>query len=543
MKLNSFTYIQKEDKPHGKAIIVGMMNDGPTAHPFILKDETSATSLLGDNESTRAYNLLLNKGVPKEDIYLFRLNGTPGEVLIDRHDRPAFVMQTMSSNSESQKIKFVISEEGVVLLSNYIPEEINEKNKKNFKRTYLFEEYPYLSSLAEAINEDSAYGIHGIIAESIITGESKALFTEQEEKEFFFEGAYSEEDLVRIDDQTPFQSIEKQGSYLYEYWERFYQHILGDDFDGESSSVLENIAAEVIYFADFPVDRSVEFSMLAGRIAKSKTEEQGLLCTALFRTSEVPAKRELTTGEYMYDENTFYNEETDEVENWEPYKEINIFVNNLKTLYTEQAFEDDVVAEENLSMKYMQIVVGEERTPDGRTIPGASHFLYNLLTKELSSKTNKTLEGFTNIKNPLDRTRAEVLSQKGYIVLVESIRRGVVPTNVNNIYQSNSFINQFYYMKIMSYISYDVSSILDKYIGQSIQNYQNIELEEVLSEYLNQYVDTGFIQSYQIGEKKEPDLFGKANFELRIVLFGQIEEVKTNVQLEHTGWGVDLWGI
>lgn len=538
MKLNDFEYIQKESNPKGKVILVGMMDDGPTAYPFRLLKEGNANFLLGDNEVSRAFDYLVRHNIPIEDIILFRLNGTPSYAQLEVNRQDVMTLQSLVSSTEENKVTLTVSEEGISLFSNYTKSYIEEKRRKDFSRTYRFDEYPYLGDLAEGITKDAMLGFHPIIAESNQALPSKVL--NGQIGPTAFSGGNSESSLTIRDGLFPIGQIDEPGTFLYDYWERFYNHLLGLEFDGESASNLMDIGAEVIYFADAPVDELSELAILAGRIAKQKTKTQDVLCTALFRTSRVPEIREIEEGEYLNDDGTFYNLDTNQVEEWQPKEEQKLFVNKLLNLFTleEQYYEE---------MSNIQIVVGDDRIPSSEEsdfvnyIPGATYHLLYLLNESLHSSTNKELIDFIEINSPLDKNLIDKLSNKGYICIVDSIRRNVVTTKVKSMYLGEGRIQEFYFKKMLSYISYDIRNFLDRYIGLTFTVYNTAQIEDTLEEYLQGYVDARLIQSFTIGERVSETLKYSSSISIDIIAYGEIDSIKGSAQLNESGWEVDLW--
>lgn len=534
MKLTDFSYVQRNKVPHGKVIIVGMMEDGPTGNIFTLIDEDSATHLLGDNETSRAYNLLINSGIEKENIYLFRLNGVPATALVEVDEKPVLQMQTLSSHVEEQKVSYTISEEGIVLFSEYSEEIISEGKRRNFKKVYRFDEFSDLRVLAEAITQDASRGVHGVIAENIIYGPSNILAKNPGRMTFLY--GDDESSLVVTDGEYPESKLEEKDGYLGEYWNKFYEYILGEGFEGEVSSTILDVAAEVIYFPDIPVDEAIEIAELAGQAAEKKTDEQQVLCTALFRTGLVPTKRELSEDEYINADGTFFNESSQQIEEWKPLKEKEDFLQKLDNSFTEEQRSEPWA-------KYIQVVVGDEYATSEEIIPGATHHLVHLINQSLKPTTNKELIDFNRVNSPLDQKEIANLTSKGYICIVESIRRNAVTSKVKSIYNSQSIIDEFQFRKVLSYISYDIRIMLDQYIGTNISMYSEVKLNEILEEYLTQYVADGIMQSFKIGDKNINNIENTSSVKIDIVMYGQIESIKGAIALSNTGWEVDLWAI
>ena len=534
MRLNNFSYLQRDQDPHGKCIIVGMMEDGPTGAPFTLTDKTSAAKLLGDNEVTRSYDLLIANEVPKENIILFRLNGTPSIVEVNLNGIDVMYLQTLTSHSDGGAISLTISEEGFTLMSNYTDEAKEERRRKDFTRTYLFEEYPYTHQLAEAISNDAMFAMHDIWATSIHNVPTSRL--SESTGIMAFQMGDEESPMATKNGVFPEGSIEDEGSFLNKYWTKFYYHLLGPDFDGEASSNIMGISAEAIYFPDLPVDEMPEIAILAGRVANQKTIEQNLLCMALFRTNLVPLKRELLDGEFLTGDGEFFNTNTDQNEPWLPLKEKKEFVEKLENLFTP---EEKTYPELN----NVQIVVGESDDASGDIIPGASFHLVNLISEDLHSRRNQEIPYFGNIYSPLDKNDIDKLTTKGYICIVDSIRRSIVKTKATTPYISTQLKEQFIFRKTTSYISYDLRQLLDQFISSNISAYEARMIEDLLDEYLQQYVDDGIMHSFSLGEGVYDPESPNANIPIEIVMYGSIDDVRGTVRLNETGWGVDLWSL
>lgn len=534
MRIGDFSFIQKVYEPKGKSILIGMLNDGPTGNPFTLANGQSAKRLLGDNELTRAYNIMIEDGIDPEDIIIFRLNGLSAKQSIKLDNRDAILFESMNSHEDENNTYITISKEGITLTSEYSDNMIDEGRRKNYQRTYRFDDYPYTKLISEEITKDAALGMHNIIAQSVINEKSSKLG--EEVGVYYLEGASSEQNLINLNGQFPPGVIDDEEGYLKEYWDKYYNHLLGPDFDGESSTKLLDIQAEVLYFVDVPIDRAKEVAILSGRIAEYKTKEQGILCTSLFRTSVLPGKRVLGEDEYLNEDGTFYNSYTEEIEPWEPYKEKDKFIKKLENLFTQE--------ERNYpEMKNVQIIVGDERNLDSQVMPGATYHLLKLVNQELYPTQNLELTGFSELNEGLNKIEVEKLQNKGYICIVDSIRRRVVTTKVLSVYNQKSLLDNFYYQKILSYYTKGLEEILDKYIGDTISSYNKSEIEDIIDEYTSPYVAQQLFKSYSLGEKEYSNQNNRAKIDIEIEIYGVIESINTDITLKKSGWEVDLWQI
>lgn len=518
MRLDVFDFVEVENSPFGNVTLIGMMEDGPTGVPFKLLEGADATFLLGDNEVSRAYNLLFNNGVPRENIILLRLNGQPSKFRLDILEGIGINLQSLTSNEADNNIGFTISTGGIGIYSNYSDELVDSKKRKQFQRVYSFDDYQFTSDLTEAITKDAVLGYHNVIAsyDEALPTPVMALY----QGEYFFDGGASESQLVSRDgerNRVDRNYIEKEEDFLEAYWERFHYHLLGNDFDGETSNKLSEIKTEVIYFPDVLIDKMPELAILGGRIAKERTESQDVLATSLFRTSLILREED----------------EDDELKN----SKIDEYVDKISSLFTieEQLFPE---------MKNVQIVIGEELSISGDTIPASSHYLLRLISGDLNPLTNKELESFYQIRTPLEKNAIEKLSNKGYICTMESIRKNIVTSKVQNMYSSDRFKDSFYYNKILSYITHDVRDMLDSsFIGQNISLYNISDIEYRLNEYLQQYIDARLISSFSLGERVDDSVGYSSNIGIDIVMFGEVEGIKGSLKLNESGWEVNLWNL
>ena len=194
MKLDKFDFVEVENTPFGKVILIGMMEDGPTGVPFKFLENTDTTFLIGDNEVSRTYNLLVGNGIQRDDIILLRINGEPAKLRIDILEDIGINLQALTSNHFDNDIKVTVSSGGISITSNYSEELIVEGKREQFQRTYLFNDFPFTSELTEAITKDALLGYHNIIADydTVVPTTIMSFF----EDEYFFDGGKTESELV-----------------------------------------------------------------------------------------------------------------------------------------------------------------------------------------------------------------------------------------------------------------------------------------------------------------------------------------------------------
>ena len=518
MRLDKFDFVEVENTPFGKVILIGMMEDGPTGVPFKLLENTDTTFLIGDNEVSRTYNLLVSNGIQRDDIILLRINGEPAKLRIDILEGIGINLQALTSNHFDNDIKVTVSSGGISITSNYSEELIVEGKREQFQRTYLFNDFPFTSELTEAITKDALLGYHNIIADydTVVPTTIMSFF----EDEYFFDGGKTESELVlkngTFDDSCE-DCLESKEDFLEAYWDRFHYHLLGSDFDGVTSNKISNIEAEVIYFPDVLIDEMPELAILGGRIAKEQTENQDVLCTALFRPSITLKEKHL-------------NKEDEKTEQTN-------YVNKLVDLFTveELSFKE---------MKNVQIVIGEDYSTNRNIMPAAAYHLVHLLSQDLNPLSNKELEYFYQLKTTLSKIEIEKLIDKGYICTMESIRKNIVTTKTQSLYSGTKLKDSFYQSRILSYITHDVRNMLDNsFVGKNISLYNLYDVEYRLTEYLQQYVDARLISSFSLGERVDDSVGYSSNIGIDIVMFGEIEAIKGSLKLNESGWEVDIWNL
>lgn len=534
MRLTDFTHVMPTDnEPRRRIVLVGMLEDGPLAQGFVWNLEKPVHSLLGDNALTRSYQFLVDGGANPENIVFYRINGKHSRLSLQSNGKDFFQFVSIGANDQDNNLSLTVSEEGITLYSQYAYDEedvslanAQAETRPNFKRTYLFEEHPYLSDLSAAINQDASLGLVDVAAREVEQGISSLYFSEN--GEYLFENGASEANLTTRDLELP-------DSYAEDYWQQFHQYVLGKEFDGMSYSDLMEIKAELLYFPDMAIDENPEIGLFAARISEQKTREQGILCSALFRTSPVPGKTDIEENEYFVSDTHYFNAELQTEVEYKPFAERDAFIEKLLNLYTTEDRLFDY-------MENLQILVGEDVDADGIVRPGALHYANLLLTAPFyKTMSNKTLEQFAEINSELPKSLIATLQAKGYICIVPSVRRKAVCLQVQDVAEgSRTGLNNHHNKRLLTYIAYDVEQLLEQYIGNTTYYYASSSVVKLLTEYLEQYKLNNIIQSYYIEAGESPSLEAE-QLDITLYFYNEVTSVRNQITVSKEGWEIDLW--
>src|SRR5699024_242911 len=171
----NLTVPSPSDNPFGRVILIGMLENGPVGQPFTLSEENDPIDYLGNTPATLAAQGLLNAGITSENIIYYRLNGTSARYNYMLNEEKLFDIVGISGHSRQNNVQVTFSPEGVTLRSNYLESDMLS-TEENYLRTYRFDDYPYLSSLANAINQDAVLGLIDVIAREYKDVPTKGLF-------------------------------------------------------------------------------------------------------------------------------------------------------------------------------------------------------------------------------------------------------------------------------------------------------------------------------------------------------------------------------
>lgn len=533
MRVTDFEYVTEFDGfPDRKVLLIGMMEDGPVGRAFTMNTREKVNIFLGENEVTDAYHRLLDTGVPADNILFYRLNGDTSQAILNtKEGTPAIEFRTLTANNADNNIEIVVSEQGLSVLSNYSEETLIQSKRKNFSRSYLFEDYPTTADLADAFTNDAMLGLTNVIASPLLYLESRDAFLESDVSVFY--DGNTEESLVHRHGDFP-------DNYHEQYWESFYKTILNDGLNDVRESILLEYPVEVYYFVDYPFSGSEDSKnilKLAASIAEEKTVEQILHTTALFRTAPIPEKRLLFENEYLLPDGTFFNEETQEIEEYDPDRQTLSFILEIANSFTEEEREDSF-------MRNLQVVVGEDSLAGGLT-PASTDYLALLLTENIHSPiTNKPLANFNQVRTPLSKYMIDTLQSKGYICSVPSIRKNVVVTKGQSMYtETNNIMDSFYHMKLIKTMGRDIGLLVDRYIGKPKSSYLESNIQDEIEDYLSFYLETSALSDYKVELINDGYSPNESGIHISLSFYGEIHTIETTIQMSDEGWAIDLWNI
>lgn len=537
MKASSINYqAPLENNARNKIVLVGMMEDGPPGVGFSLPDTKISTYSFGDNEMTRSYNYLVQQGIPSDKIVFYRLNGIQSSLSLSLNDKEFFKFSSIGANDRDNGITITVSSVGITLLSHYdyLDEkenlnQIEEKMNPNFKRTYLFSEYPYLSDLSGIINQDAALGLIDLVSKETIQGKCTDWFTQT--GEFPLSGGNAEANMCTLFEELP-------EGYETLYWPYFEEHVLGKDYDGDSYTNLASIESELLYFADIQIDKMKEVAMLAGKLAEQKTAQQDILCTVLLHASPVPGKFEIAENEYFVDTTHYYSAEAQQIIDYVPYINRDAYVEVLANLFTEDEREPGY-------WQNIQIVVGEDRIDEETLLPGILYHASVYLTQPFhSSLSNQQLSDFNALNVEFPKSLVARLQSKGYICIVPSIRKNAVCAYVQNMaYKRGFLLENFNNQRLLSYLSKDLKALLETSVGRPKSFFIERPFVAEINRYLAQFLTSDTIAGYTVKIPEEYQTEYGAFIEISISLYNEVKEIKSQLSVSKEGWEVDLWNL
>ena len=518
MKLNLSRY---DRDAYGRVILVGMFLDGPIGRPFSLPSSSNPYTYLGDNHVTRKAVKLIDMGVPAERIIYYRLNGQNSRVSFFDDNYTLFDIVGVTGSDKQNNITCTVSAEGLTLRSHYTEEQLIGR-ETNYVRTYRFDEYPYLEHLASAINQDATLGLVDVIARDYAAILSKDAFT-------IGEYPLSEGNNGEADIQGDVVEIES-------YFELFANQVLGSDYDGHSYKPIVEIPAEILLFPDITIESSPQIGSLAAGIAKQKTEDQQVFCSAIFNTQPVPESGVLEDDDYMSSEDMYYSARLDDFLPYEPYVAQQQFAQNLLSLYTDDELSSSLY-------DHLMIVIGEDMS-DGNY--ASDTYLASMLLRSSPYDTlaNKTIPNYY-LNNILEKSIVANLTTKGYICSVPSVRRGHVFPRIQNMRSENaeSLLTQWANLRFLGQVKLGLTTILDKYIGSTFGFFTMSKVEREIEEFfmtLRQYNRLAHATLDSIDQ----DINNQSvNIQISIGFVQEIRQIQANLQVTNEGWDLDLWNL
>ena len=535
MKLTDFNLINASsyDAPHGNVILIGLLEDGPAGQPFTLNESKIPSDYLGENPTTQTARQLISAGINPSNIIYYRLNGVNARYEYIEDDILIFDIVAVTAHSKQNNVQVTFSQEGLSIHTNYLSD--------NYIRTYRFDDYPFTSDLANAINSDAVLGLVDVIARNHTHSETKNLFTTGT---YLLESGSEEVHLIN----SPVWDEENKQYYF----NLFQQHILGKDFDGHSVSNLIPIQAEVLLFPDISIDEFPSIGEFASYIAQQKTDNQKLMVYSIFKTSPIP-KNDLNLSENYLDGSDFLireapilppnTEYTDEKvinpeDLYDPYQRQEAYTQRLLSLY-----DSDEQTRENF--KHLIIVVGNESLENISPAGGDTPLAISILASDSSSNlSNKEISNF-HLENVLTPSMFAKLAAKGYTYIVPSIRKKFVFQKVQSMYlnSNETILSNWSNQRTFSDFSYQLDVLFEPYIGKPISYMLPVTLRREIEELIQSFVAKGRIQSGFVNNIEFFSLDHSVDIEIELSFYQEINKIQGNIEIKKNGWDIDIWNL
>lgn len=512
-----------EQTARGKIALIGMLEDGPVQRGFLLNKDVSPF-ILGECELSYTYSHLIASGIAASDIYIYRLNGRQSSLSFAQEGIPFFELQAIGGHQDDNQIRMTVSREGISITGAYSDEAKEKRNKKDFLRTYLFSEYPYLSSLVDAVNQDANLGLVDVVARNEIQGLCADFFIET--GVYPMSGGDAEMAAILREDSH----IESQYAA---YWERFFLGVLGKGYTGESQTRLMELQAELLLFTDLRPSTSRSVTQFAAKVAEQITNQQLTLCSALFSAKDYPAKKELSQGDYMVSPTTYFDHLLGEVQPYLPEADQDAYLEEMSGLFSTE--------ERGMThMQYLQIVIGACSWRNKKISGAASYAALYLLSESDVPLSNSKLPNYTDASVFMKKEAVATLNDSGYICIVPSIRKGMVPSFAQTVAKKElSMLKSLSNQRMVAQITSELSHMLMAYIGQPLHYFVKGTVEKAISERLSYYVNRNSLANYQLLFRD--DYWVRPTIGITLSLYDEIVAVKGKIQLEEDEWVVEIW--
>ena len=522
----NLTVPSPSDNPFGRTILIGMLENGPVGQPFTLSEENDPIDYLGNTPATLAAQGLLNAGITPESIIYYRLNGTSARYNYMLNEEKLFDIVGISGHSRQNNVQVTFSPEGVTLRSNYLESDMLS-TEENYLRTYRFDDYPYLSSLANAINQDAVLGLIDVIAREYKDVPTKGLFNTG-----IFNLDGGSQDLAYIRPEVWDEDTKSQ------YYELFYNELLGEGYEGFSASNIIDIPAEILLFPDLEIDEYKEIAPLASYIAQQKTEEQHSMCYALFHTGVVPYNDTIDDINDVHD-GQYYDEELDEFVSYTPYVSQEAYVEKLLSLYT----DDEQTYEYN---RHLMIVVGNQIIDPFRLYPWGDLAVAILMLQSKPSMglSNKPLTEFS-LDNVLTPSMFARLTAKGYTCIVPSIRKGDTCQLVQSMELADrgTILYEWSNRRTFGEICVRLNNLLEGYIGRAVSYMEEAKVRRDIEDMIHEFVLQERVKSGRVEHVESFPNQQAAIIDISLVFNQEVRKIKGTIQVKKDGWDIDIWNL
>ena len=537
MKLTDFTYLNETyQTPTDKVVLVGMTSNGPIQRPFLLEENKNVIDMLGKNELSTAYMQLELNNVSRENIIIYRLNGTYGEIILkNEKNEEYFKIRTVSANNNNKLIEVNILPTGIVVTKYIeIDEELNNEMIKSteveYKMTYIFSDYIHLYELADDINKDASLGLIDIIAKELIDGNIENYF--KEERKIMLDTSDSENGycLSNEDSYENFKPL---------YWDKFHKGVIGQDYNGNYINTrLSNIKSELMIFTDVYYDKFPEIGTFVAKLANQIQDEQDIYIASVIGVSKTPDLDTPPEDYTLISGNQYYND-IGETVYFDKRKTIKSYISDLKTLATTEERNEEY-------MNNLQVVIGTEYEEIEEKYYNAlgSYAGVYIKNNKFIPVSNKEIFYINEILDSITRTETSELSKYGYISLVPSIRKNLVAFKAQSFESNNTILSQLNNKRLYGVIKTDLRTILDVYIGKNRKKINVAQLSKYFDEYFDNLIKYNYINdyTYELPSQQKWDNQDIYDLKIELILYGEIHNINSNFSINPKDeGGITVW--
>lgn len=491
--------------PEHTIMVVGTAMDGPAHVPFYLNDDKDPYKVLGDTPLADGIHAARLAGV--ENIIAYRLNGTHAEAeLINAEGETVAELRVVSANSAGNDISIMA-----------YPTHLHVIDTEDSERDYFFDRYPRVEDLAYAINQNAFFGMSEFTCE--VKGGHHADLT----SELFIETI----DIVFDDGDEDVSLIHERGheGYLTDEDEvtaailpELEIALFGEDIEDvegrRPEGELGAMEFGVLLLCDVAHEDDPVFAEMLGAFSKAKTEEAGLGCVAVIGTLPVELVSEFGAE----------NEEG-EIE-YEPLEADEVRA-RLRA-HTQRLLSQAADRPEGDYGEYIQVVDGHiSYTGVSKTfLPAAySYAATQAAIPWFNSMTNKGMSGGEEISIQKTKEDIALLADSGYICIIPSVRRGIVP------YQSVSYgpnreglMSKPHNVRISQYISKMLREALDGLVGEAQTELSIDAVTADIGQMMDGLVMQNAIQKYELHPELN-DQNRHLSLQVPIWLYSEVESV------------------
>lgn len=505
-KLNSFSILRHNPRiPENTLMLVGTALNGPSGVPFEIKEDKDPFDVLGVSPLSNAVYAARKAGA--EHIVAFRVNGTHSEAeVISSDGNHIATLRAVSATGDGDDISVMA-----------YPTHLYVTNTDGTEMSYFFDRHKTLEELAYAINRDAQFGMLEFqceIESGFYQKPTDDMF--HEIIDIMFSGG--DEDVSPIHERGPGGTFSDEDEVTYSLKPQIERALFGDDIKDirarNPEGELGSIDYAVLCICDIAHEDDPEYAEMISQFAKRKTEETNMGCVAVIGTRPVI----LETVYYSEDEggkiqSTPLNDDEAWLETREHSKE-------LEELSNSRILTD--------SYPYIQVVDGYLRYIEIDAEFLSAAYAYAATQASLPFQTimtNKGLSGSSTLSIQKSKEDIAMLSDSGYICIIPSVRRGIVPyRSVSYGWNSESLVSKPHNMRISQYVTKSLRDALDGLIGESQTELSIDEVMVNVDELMVGFVVQKAVQNYAINPVLS-DFNRKLTLQVTLWLFSEVESV------------------